>query len=325
MKVRFKISFILIIFFILTLVLSTSIQAANESLQIIKSGDDYIIYLDGLEKTKFSFAFSNTQENEKLKYYSNWTDSNGVNIACIDNQSNIDLTKPIFMFITDEKGNLIISAREIDLNQVLNLKDIEKLDSLTKRISVDLSQTVTTNEHVDGITKTKTTGKLVITDSSNYFYRYNLQKITEGTEVSNFNNLLNDLNNNSGETMSEKIALVKNVDTSFNELVNKASWQKVSDMTINQPAESKNGDVYLALLQKVDGNGNVVESDAQILKCSEIESQEKVSESIPVKYTTALPITGENLVLYIVFAIILILIVVMIIKIVKSNKKDERK
>lgn len=328
MKASLKISCIALMIFILMTILCTNVKAANENLKIIKSAEDYIIYVEGYETTNFSFAFSNSKEPdmETIKFYKNWTDSNGINVACIDNQSKIDLANQVYMFITDEENNMIISAKELDLSGAIKTEEIESINNLTKRISVDSTQKNTTKETVDGIEKTKTSGKLVITDDASCTYRYNLQKITETSEAAKLEKLLIDLSNAESKTMVEKINLVEASEETLNNLVNQANWQNVSKMTINQPEESLDGEKYAVVLQKIS-NGNVVETDVQILKCTKVETQEKITETVPVNYTTMLPITGENLALYIIFGIVIVLIIAVIIRIafLKSNKKNESK
>ena len=127
MKVSLKISYALLTVFILLVLLSTNVKAANEGTQIIKSEEDYVIYVDGYETTSFSFAFSNAAETNvsELKFYNNWTDANEVNVACLDNESGIDLTSKIFMWINDESNNPIITAREIDLTQAIDVEEVE--------------------------------------------------------------------------------------------------------------------------------------------------------------------------------------------------------
>ena len=329
MKVSLKISYALLTVFILLVLLSTNVKAANEGTQIIKSEEDYVIYVDGYETTSFSFAFSNAAETNvsELKFYNNWTDANEVNVACLDNESGIDLTSKIFMWINDESNNPIITAREIDLTQAIDVEDIEDLNSLTSRIMTDPSQVDSKTEDVGGVMITRTAGKLVITDSEEYTYRYSLEKITDSSNFSELTTLLQEIDNVSSETMIEKLDSVKKADDKLDDMIANASWTEVSNMTINQPEDCAIGDKYGVLLQKVDTNGEVVESDLQILECYKEASQDKVTETVPVKVTSALPVTGEDITLYVALAVILLAIIAVIVRIIflKKNKQNENK
>lgn len=329
MKVSLKISYILLTVFILLVLLSTNVKAANEGTQIIKSEEDYVIYVDDYESTSFSFAFSNAAETDisELKFYKNWTDADGKNVACLDNQLGIDLTSKIFMWINDESNNPIITAGEIDLTQAIDVKDIENLNSLTSRIMTDPSQIDSKTEDVGGVMITRTAGKLVITDSADYTYRYSLEKITESSNFSELTALLNQINNVSSETMIEKLDTIQKTDDKLDEMLANANWENVTDMTINQPDDCVTGDKFGVLLQKLDNNGEVVESDIQVLECDKIATQDKVTETVPVKVTSALPVTGEDITLYVTLAAIIIAIIAVIVRIIflKKNKNNEKK
>lgn len=329
MKVSLKISYVLLTVFILLVLLSTNVKAANEGTQIIKSEEDYVIYVDGYESTSFSFAFSNAAETDvsELKFYNNWTDANGINVACLDNESGIDLTNKIFMWINDETNNPVITAGEVDLTQAIDVKDLEDLNSLTSRIMTDPSQVDSKTEDVGGVMITRTAGKLVITDSTDYTYRYSLEKITDSSNFSELTTLLNQINNVSSETMIEKLDLIQKTDDKLDNMLANASWTEVTNMTINQPEDCVTGDKFGVLLQKLDSNGEVVESDIQVLECYQEASQDKVTDVVPVKVTSALPVTGEDITLYVALAVILIAIIAVIVRIIflKKNKNNEKK
>ena len=97
-------------------------------------------------------------------------------------------------------------------------------------------------------------------------------------------------------------------------------------MTIEQPEESVQGDKYIVLLQKLE-NDNIVATDIQILNCFESEEIVKETEKVPVKVTTKLPVTGEDITLYVILGIIILVIIAVIVRIViiKSKGKNENR
>ena len=129
-KVNLKIGFIILMSLILLVVLSITANAATGDLEIIKSEDDYIFYVEGYESSEFQFAFSKESVTavDTLNLIPNWTDSNDVNVACLDNEManelGIDLTDDaqdeIFMWVKAEDDKFVVGSetegKEIDLS-----------------------------------------------------------------------------------------------------------------------------------------------------------------------------------------------------------------
>lgn len=340
-KVNLKIGFIILMSLIVLVVLSITANAATGDLEIIKSGDDYIFYVEGYELSKFQFAFSKDSETsmDTLKLTPNWTDSNNVNVACLDNEMaqelGIDLTDDvqdeIFMWVKAEDDKFVVGSetagKEIDLSAALVKEAMYDLENLTKLISVDLNQSTTTEEEVDGVKISRTTGKVVITDSAEFTYNYSLVKVDESVEIAEFLKLLDEMKATYSEkSMSEKIKEIRKLDAAFTNVLLKANWTPVENMTINQPEESVQGDRYIVLLQKVE-DGTVVATDAQILECFENEEEVKETEKVPVKVTTKLPVTGEDITLYVILGVIVVIIIAIIIRmaVLKTKGKDGNK
>ena len=329
---KLKLIFTILVSFILLVMLSPIAKAANGDLELVKAGEDYIVYVEGYEDKEFEFAFSNVkmEDVDNLTFTNNWTDSNDVNVAGLDQEMGIDLSKDIFIWIKDANDTFIVDSGELNLELALNKEEIEILEKLTRLIDVDLTKSNVSEENVDGVKITKTTGKVVIlpdtTDS--YKYRYDLIKVDE-TKVSGTNllNLINDLNNKySDMTMVEKIRFVKNSSLVLEELMKSASWKDVLNMEINQPEDSAEGDKYIVLLEKIYEDGSVAIRDVQVLDCYEKEEQEKVTEQVPVKVVTKLPVTGEDITLYVILGIVIVVIIAVIIRmvIIKKNGKNEK-
>ena len=325
MKISLKISYVILTILILFIILSNSVNAASKAIEIIKSGDDYIIYIEGYDMTKFKFAFSNSQTADisTLKFKANWTDTEGNNVACLDNEMGIDLNSDIYIWIKDENGNVIIPGEKLDLSSTLNLEETQKIIDLTNRIKVDLTQSDTQTDEVDGIKKTVTVGKMIITDDNTKTYKYSLINLTSNSEAQELINLFKK-SSNSSIGMTEKISLWKKIGPMYNNLFSNADLKNVENMTIKQPAEAKDGDKYIVLLEQI-ANKEIVNRDIQVLNCFQEIIEEKVTEKIPVKVYSALPVTGDYLVLYIAFGIVLVLTIVVSIRLatLKSKGKNE--
>ncbi len=328
-KVSLKIVFTILMSLILIVMLSTTAKAAVSDFEVIKSGEDYIFYIEGYESAKFQFAFSNDSETKvtELEFINNWTDNNDVYVACLDSEMKIDLTKDVFFWVQNENNEMLIEGEKVELSTVLSKELMVNFESLTKLIKVDLTQKNTKTEDVDGVKISKTTGKVVITDSTDYTYKYSLIKVDDSITVVSFLEQLDVISKKYNDmTMLEKIKEIKSLKISYENLLKDINWIDVADMTINQPEESVQGDKYIVLLQKLE-NDNVIATDIQILNCFESEEIVKENEKIPVKVTTKLPVTGEDITLYVILGIIILVIIAIIVRmaIIKAKGKNENR
>ena len=332
-KSKLKLIFTILVSFILLVMLSPIAKAANGDLELVKAGEDYIVYVEGYEDKEFEFAFSNVkmEDVDNLTFTNNWTDSNDINVAGLDSEMNVDLSKSIFIWIKDAKGTFIVDSIEVGLESALYKEEIEVLEKLTKLIDVDLTKSNVSEETVDGVKITRTTGKVVILPDTtdNYKYSYDLIKVDEtvNTDGADLLNLINELNTKySDMTRVEKIRFVKNSNVTLERLMQSANWKDVQNMEIVQPVDSAEGDKYIVLLEKSYENGEVVSRDVQVLECYEEEKKETVTEQVPVKVVTNLPVTGEDITLYVILGIVIVVIIAVIVRmiIIKKNGKNEK-
>ena len=206
-KVSLKIVFTIVMSLILIVMLSTTAKAATSDFEVIKSGEDYIFYIEGYESAKFQFAFSNDSETKvtELKFLNNWTDNNDVYVACLDSEMKIDLTKDVFFWVLNENNEMLIEGEKVDLSTVLSKELMVNFESLTKLIQVDLTQKKQKTENVDGVKISKTIGKVVITDSTDYTYKYSLIKVDDSATVVSFLEQLDIISKKYSATSSREI------------------------------------------------------------------------------------------------------------------------
>ena len=329
----FKTKKIMLVFLlvILIMLLPTRIFAATQSVAIVKVENDYSIYIDGLESKDFKFTFTNQNPEDETSFESqlipNWEDNNGVNIACLEDDTSLDLNEPIFMII--EVGGEL-SVTELDLNKAISKTDMASVEALTTIIDVDTTQTTTTTDNENGVVTTQTVGQVNIIESSDYNYedyeyQYNLIKIdgTESETATKLSNLVDSLQSTYSKLSTyNKILKTSEVRDLYNSLKEEATYSEVNDFVIYQPEDSKEGDKYLVLLQQLS-DGEIVREDIQFLICTEGHKQEVVKEVKEIKKATALPRTFDSIVLLVVFAVILIIAIAVILRIRKLNKNEE--
>lgn len=325
---KFVLVFSLIIF---ALVIPTKIFAATKSVAIVKIENDYSIYIDGLENKDFKFSFTNQKPEDdntiESNLVSNWEDNNGVHIACLEADSELNLNENVYMIIELDGET---SITELDLENAIDKTEMANVEALTTIISVDTMQTTTTSDNEDGVATTQTVGQVDITESSeynyeDYKYKYQLIKIdgTESETAKQLSDLVDSLQT-SYSTLStyNKILKTKEIRDLYNSLKDEASMNDVKDYVIYQPEDSKEGDKYLVLLQQLSGK-KVVREDIQFLICTEGHKQEVVKEVKEIKKATALPRTFDSIILLVVLAVIVIIAIAVIFRIKKLSKNEK--
>lgn len=327
LKKIFTILMVVMIFAIMPL----EVQAVNENFRIVKSNEDYIIYIAGFEDTEFAFAFNNNAEvnPEELNYINNWTDSNGVNVACLDDGFGLDLTQKVYLWVKDLSNNEVLSKAELDLNEVLDLAKLSELNTLTKRIDVDTTQKDNVEEVSGGVKITKELGKIIIKDTQDGIFKYDIYKLSKNNDAAKLVDLLEKAENLSDKEMIEKIDLLKETEQAFEALIANANWKDVSENEIKQPEDSVEGDRYLVLLQEtglieqLNTDSNNVTIDLQILECNYKEKHTIASEKVPLRTASILPVTGEEIGLYVFFAVVIVLIAIVVIRIFFLSRKNK--
>ena len=109
-------------------------------------------------------------------------------------------------------------------------------------------------------------------------------------------------------------------------LLKDAEWEDAENSEILQPKDSQEGEKFVVLIREVDGEDTVRE-DVQFMTCGRkddegVEVTEKETTK-KVEKKTALPVTGENLVLYVVFGIIILAIIILVIRMKKAKNNEE--
>ena len=329
----FKSKKVMLVFLLVLLImlLPTRIFAATQSVAIVKVENDYSIYIDGLENKDFKFAFTNQNPEDETSFESqlipNWEDNNGVNIACLEEDTSLNLNEPVFMIV---KVGEELSVTELDLNKAISKTDMASVEAITTIIDVDTTQTTTTSDNENGVVTTQTVGQVNIIESAEYNYKdyeyqYNLIKIdgTESETATKLSNLVDSLQS-TYSTLStyNKILKTAEIRDLYLSLREEAVYSKVNDYVIYQPEDSKEGDKYLVLLQQLSGK-EVVREDIQFLICTEGHKQKVEKPLIEIKKATALPRTFDSIILLVVLAVIVITAIAVILRIRKLNKNEE--
>lgn len=319
------------------------VLATNENVSVVstKNSDgkqEYIIYINGYTDKKFKYAFSNNADPGvmDLVYVNSITDLGENQVAFLDAKTYeklLDQNGTIYMWAKNENEDLILDGIQLDLQNSITKENIYTIESLTKRIKVEIADSredtdatdPVREEDVNGVLETSKVGYVEIVDDKDANYYYERVKISDSIEYTKLVELAEKIQKEyDSMDMYEKIQFDMEFYNLYSKLIENVNWQEVENMTISQPENSEKGEKYIVFLKKVAEENNAVE-DIQFLIADNYEEPKTEIEKVVTQETTRLPITGDNIVLIIILAIIVIALVVVFIRMKKINKKDEEK
>lgn len=337
----------LLAIFLFIAVMPIVVFATNENVSVVSTQNEYgkqeyIIYIkDYTDKNaEFKYAFTNIQNPEEMDLsYINSISDLGENKAAFLDATTYDKLKSntIYMWAKDNEGNLILEGIQLDLENSLTKEDINTVETVTKRIEVEIATskdaTDSTNpvreEDVEGIKETSKAGYVKITDSKNATYYYQRIEIPSSEEYNRLMELAEEIESEyDAMDMYKKLQIASEFNGLYSKLVAVDDWQEVENMEVKQPESSIQdnglGNQYIVFLKKVAKNGETT-IDTQFLQEYYDYELNTETEKIITQETTKLPITYDSIALIVILAIVVIALVVVFIRMKKLSKKDEEK
>lgn len=316
-KQKFKLIILALAFILALVILQSVVYASNENIQIVKNDKgEYMIYVKDNETTDFEFAFSKNQSEDKtLLSFKQCESDSQTKIAYVDNDS-ISLFEdntPTYMWVKNG-DNYVLNGIEVDLSKAIKDSDLQYAATITKIIEADTTKTSTTEKTEDGKKITTTVGEIVLKDEQGN-YSYITIKLPNSEEYNNFMKLATKISKlNSKTDMYTQIETYSEFLNLFNSLKpdSEAGWTNVDKNIIYQPEDAEAKDEYVVWIK----DNKTDDIDVQFLTSTKTE--EKVKELI----TTKLPVTYDNNILLIVFAIVIVAIILVCIRIKFLNKKE---
>lgn len=323
-KLMFVVLTILMLVEIPICVRGAETEEKMEAILFIQENGEKIIYIKGLDLTEFKYAFSNEDNSDTITYLSSSKDSNGEYVAFISDNNNYE---NMFIMVNEH-----VETIKLGECKKITEKEIEDVESLTKRINVKTDEAESSVEMDNGTVVTTTIGKIVVKDEGKYQYQ-----LFEVVDTNNSTEKLNDtaveLYNElevlrKSEKMYDKLLAEITIRDDYNTLLKNAKWENAkNDNEIMQPENSQKGEKFIVILQEVDESGKTKRYDVQFMTCdrkdaADVEYTEK-QEIKQIEKRTELPVTGENLALYIILGVIIIAIIVLAIKMKKEKAKED--
>lgn len=317
-------STILIILFALS-IMPTIVRAADEAEGIVlQKESESIVYVKGLEATEYKYAFSQNEDSSAQAFVTAAKDSNGEYVAVIDDNETYN-----YMFI-DQEGNV----KTLDLTKFKSIteEEIKDVEKLTKIIGITSDETTSNVSKEDDTTVTTTRGKIVIKDEGTYQYDM-LEILDKNGSTKTINKTAKELYDQLSELqkatkMYDKLLAEITIRDDFAKLVKDANWKDAKNKEILQPEDSQEGEKFVVLIQEVK-DGKTVRTDVQFMTCDRadaegVEVTEK-EETKTVEKKVKLPVTGENLALYITLAVVLLAIIIVAIRMKVASKEPKGK
>lgn len=329
-KFELKLTGVVIALIIIALLIPTKVLGANEELQIVKTEQDYIIYVKDLAKTEFDFAISdkdNATEME-LNYINSVEDEEGNQVAFVTQtkyNNELSTNAHNYLYIKTTEG---VEIKEINFDDAFDKAKMEEVETTTKRMETEVvTDIIEKDEEVEGVKVKVTVGglKIIDTDQATYYYastKLPAEKYTELMELAEqINSSYNEMD------MYERIKTAKQFYNLYNELKGLQNWLEVENMTIMQPNDAQKGEQYVVYLKKLGEDGNET-IDVKLMTSYREDEEEKIpgkTETRVVKETAKLPITGDSIILFVVLAAIVIIAIIVFIRMKKLQNKENKK
>lgn len=329
-KFELKLTGVVIALIIIALLIPTKVLGANEELQIVKTEQDYIIYVKDLAKTEFDFAISdkNNATEMELNYINSVEDEEGNQVAFVtETKYNNELSTNAhnYLYIKTTEG---VEIKEINFDDAFDKAKMEEVETTTKRIETEVvTDIIEKDEEVEGVKVKITVGGLKITDTDKATYYYASTKLP-AKKYSELIELAEKINSNYNTMdMYERIETSKQFYNLYNELKGLQNWIEVENMTIMQPNDAQKGEQYVVYLKKLDKDGNET-IDVKLMTSYREDEEEKIpgkTETRVVKETAKLPITGDSIILFVVLAAIVSIAIIVFIRMKKLQNKENKK
>lgn len=314
-------SIILITIFVISIIPMAVMAANTDGVILEKTDGERIIYIKGMDQTEYKYAFSNNESDATSATYTTVTkDSNGEYVAFLEANETYE-----YMFIQNGETTETLKLSSLKTITEKEISDVEKLTKIIK-ISTDESDQKVTKD--GDTTITTSTGKITITDKGSYQYEL-IEIVDKNSSVEKINEkaleLYNQLEklNNANTKMYDKLLAEITIRDNYKKLLKDALWKDAKNNTISEPRDSQNGEKFVVLIREVkDGKG--VREDVEFMTCSRADDKGVEEQERQVEKKKKLPITGENLAIYVIFGIIILAIIVLIVRINKTKKDEEK-
>ena len=322
MKKLFKeISIITLIAIMIIALLQFPVNATNDELEIVKTENEYLLYISTIMQNEFEFAFADesTTEESTLNFIDSIVDSEGNNVAYVDSELENTYFKDtnennVNQYMWIRQNNEVSEPILVDLSTAITQEVMNFVDETTTRIPVTIGQEEKEPVTEGDTTVTTTVGYLQVEPQEGYTYEYQLIELPNA-DYTRFVELAEEISGFEENANSyENISKINEFYNLYNELIPE-NWNSVINNRIEQPDEARNGDKYVVWIKATNSAQEEI-IDVQFMTSVRVEREITSTETVKeeVTTTTKLPVTFDsNMILIIVFAVIIVAIIVLLI------------
>ena len=303
-------------------IMPKTVNAAEkiEGIILEKADNEKIIYIKGMEEKEFKYAFSNEKETSNANFITSSKDTNGEYVAFIEGEETYK-----YMFIASGENTEII---ELSTMKSITENDIKEIENLTKTIKISTNQSNSQITKNGDTTVTETQGKIVIEDEGAYQFQ-SIEILDKNNSTAKLNETAVELYNKLQELqkvnkMYDKLLTEITIKEDYESLKENAKWENAENKEILQEQNSQDGEKFLVLIKEVKDE-KTVRTDVQFMTCRRQDEADveytNTTETKIVEKKTELPVTGENLALYIVLAVVVVAIIILVVKMKSENGK----
>ena len=183
-KFELKLTGVVIALIIIALLIPTKVLGADEELQIVKTEQDYIIYVKDLAETEFDFAISNKEDatEMELNYINSVEDEEGNQVAFVTQtkyNNELSTNAQNYLYIKTTEG---VEIKEINFDDAFDKAKMEEVETTTKRIETEVvTDIIEKDEEVEGVKVKVTVGGLKIIDTMKWICMKELKQQNNST------------------------------------------------------------------------------------------------------------------------------------------------
>ena len=316
-----KLTCIILITIFTVALMPIAVRAASNTDGIIleKADGSKIIYVKDMKTTEFKYAFSDSDDSTGATFLTASKDTNDEYVAFMEKDATAK-----YMFVQVE-GNT--NTIELAKQKSISEDEIKEVEKLTKIIGVKTTEKDSAVSKNGDPTVTTVNGKIIVTDEGTYQYQIfevvdnNSSTKTPNETAVDLYSQLSKLENANG--MYNKLLAEIAIRDDYKKLIDNAEWEDAKKNEIPQPGNSQNDEVFVVIIREVK-DGKEVRKDVQFMTTARQDDADVEKTPKEVKKQTRLPVTGENLALYIVFGVIILAIIILIVKMRKAKQDEEK-
>ena len=307
-KSKILVTMILFVIMLLSILQIKSFATDSDIIVVKENDSEYLVYVNNMIGENFSFAFSNSKEETNLNYRESVIDNEGNHIAYVNGELKTQyFGSQTYIWVKTADDKVVIEGKEITLDGVKTVAQLNQIEGLTKKITVQ---------------STAEDDKITINGEQNKTYYYQFAMVTSSQEYDRLLTLVNEISQyNENTNVFTKLQAYNELNNLYNSLVanlDDEKWLEAQNLEITKPYDAKQDSQYVLWLKDSDGNVDVqflTAYEKQVTTVTEQAKVENVASALPYTY-------DEATILFVALGVVMVAIVAIIVFKVINAKKE---